>query len=327
MNKDAKIIAFVLLFFALGICITYFAFLSDRKESKKNQITPIREEAITVKEPVETVDMTEKNTITPIEMNPSPEHYSKTVSMPAKRDVLEIDPDVILTDRDFMINEKKDQRQMLVNQPNGIYYKLIAEIVDPQEGEVIADIGCGTGPLPFILSPYVGKKGRIFAIDTQDEALRFQLSKKRKLARKYIGLWDFNNVTVFLNDHDNILLEQNLIDKAVMSGVHIFNFDPERTGGKEPRKDSNGNILKEQIIRDIINPRVNCTYDHASFGRSLYNSIKPNGKLYIIEFISTKQWALGEKEVPEVLKAFGFELEKFDNTSINGFAIWVFKKT
>ncbi len=330
MKKDFKFLILLLIIMVLGISITYRTILSGKLNKVQTEKDQPRAN-LKVSETPSQVDTTAPGKITPRAYSPAPEPSisispSISPSISGKRKGIEIEPDIILTEEDFKIYPEKDQKQILVGQPTGEYYKMVAKLVNAKPGEVIADIGCGTGPLPFILSPVVGKKGRIIAVDTQDETLRYQLNKMRKLAKRYKGIWDFNNITMHLNDQNDILLEKNLIDKAVMSGVHIFNYDPERTSGKDPRKDKNGNILKEQIIDDIVNPKDPKRYDHASFGKSLYNSIKPNGKLYLLEWIYTNQWALGEKEVPKVLEAFGFEFEKYDNKSIDGCAIWVFVK-
>ena len=47
----------------------------------------------------------------------------------------------------------------------------VMDALDLREGEVVADLGAGTGYFTFRIAPRVGKTGRVLAVDLQDEML------------------------------------------------------------------------------------------------------------------------------------------------------------
>src|SRR5579862_6910355 len=59
----------------------------------------------------------------------------------------------------------------------------LVEILKLKEGEVVADVGAGTGYLSFMMSPKVGAKGKIFAVEIQKEMLDIirERSEKKKI--------------------------------------------------------------------------------------------------------------------------------------------------
>lgn len=74
-----------------------------------------------------------------------------------------------------------------------------------KDGMVFADIGCGPGFFVFPASEIVGKDGKVYAIDTQQEML--DELKKRKPSK---------NVIVLKSDETKLPLDSSIIDIAIM---------------------------------------------------------------------------------------------------------------
>ena len=58
----------------------------------------------------------------------------------------------------------------------------VLDALQLQSGEVVADLGAGSGYFTFRMAPKVGKTGRVLAVDVQDEML--QTLKQRSAAKK-----------------------------------------------------------------------------------------------------------------------------------------------
>lgn len=78
-------------------------------------------------------------------------------------------------------------------------------------GMVVADIGAGDGYFIFQLSERVGKDGRVYANDVDDNALQ--------VIRDRCNKDEIKNVTVVLGKEDNPLLPEKSIDLALMVNV------------------------------------------------------------------------------------------------------------
>ena len=81
-----------------------------------------------------------------------------------------------------------------------------------REGDVIADIGTGSGYFVPYLSNSVGSSGRVYATDIQPEMLAFV---QRKVAE--LGL---NNVTTVLSQEADTRLNRESVDLAFMVDVY-----------------------------------------------------------------------------------------------------------
>ena len=74
-----------------------------------------------------------------------------------------------------------------------------------KKGMAFADIGCGPGFFVFPASEIVGKEGKIYALDTQQEMLN-ELKKRRPA----------ENVIVLKSDETNLPVEGKAVDMALM---------------------------------------------------------------------------------------------------------------
>ena len=84
-------------------------------------------------------------------------------------------------------------------------------------GEVIADIGAGSGYFTFRLAHHVGEKGKIYAVDVSPDMIRHLNRRIRELKAM--------NVTAVLSDADDPLLADASIDRFFFSDSwhHIEN--------------------------------------------------------------------------------------------------------
>ena len=94
--------------------------------------------------------------------------------------------------------------------------KLI-KALDVQPGQVVADIGAGSGVLTFPLARKVGKDGKVLAVDVQQEMLdRLQVRLKRA---------KLTNVEPVLGTEKSPQLPAESVDLAIMVDVyHEFEF-------------------------------------------------------------------------------------------------------
>ena len=95
------------------------------------------------------------------------------------------------------------------------YEVLTALAIEP--GEVIADIGAGSGYFTFRLAHRVGDKGRVYAVDISPDMIRHLNRRIRELKAM--------NVTAILADADDPLLADASIDRFFFSDSwhHIEN--------------------------------------------------------------------------------------------------------
>ncbi len=89
---------------------------------------------------------------------------------------------------------------------------LLIKELGVKPGMVIADIGAGTGYFSRRLSPLVGNKGKIVAVDVQPQmvALLERLAAREKLT----------NISVVLGQSDSVKLPDSSIDLAIMVDVY-----------------------------------------------------------------------------------------------------------
>lgn len=130
--------------------------------------------------------------------------------------------DAVQRDRQQMHQLHRDSRAyigMLDDPKRDAYQKphevLTALAIEP--GEVIADIGAGSGYFTFRLAHHVGDKGRVYAVDTSADMIRHLNRRIRELKAM--------NVTAILADADDPLLADASIDRFFFSDSwhHIEN--------------------------------------------------------------------------------------------------------
>lgn len=82
----------------------------------------------------------------------------------------------------------------------------VIQALQLKAGEVIADIGAGSGYFTFRLAQHVGPNGRIYAVDIEPEMIRHVSRRAREL--------QIMNVAPILADPDDPLLPGNSFDRV-----------------------------------------------------------------------------------------------------------------
>lgn len=100
----------------------------------------------------------------------------------------------------------------------------LVQILNPQPGDAVADIGAGSGVITMMMAEKVGKDGVVYAVDIQPEMLAAIESKLEKA--------DLNNVELVLGTIKTPKLPENSCDLAFMVDVyHEFDFPHEMLAG------------------------------------------------------------------------------------------------
>lgn len=134
--------------------------------------------------------------------------------------------------------------------------------LDLKPGDVIADIGCGTG---FFLETFydkAGPEGKVYATDTDPNSIRF--IQWLRDTRQILEDTHYDFVPV-VSRFDDVCIPEETLDWAFLRDVHNYTY----TSSKD----------KSRYIKD--------------FTVSLANSLKPDGKVMIIE-----TWLTQPQQVP-----------------------------
>lgn len=98
----------------------------------------------------------------------------------------------------------------------------LVKALEIEPGMVVADIGCGSGRISEMISPLVGPKGKVLAVDIQDEML--------SLVRARAKQKNLTNIETVLSTVKSPKLEPESVDLAFMVDVyHEFNYPYEMT--------------------------------------------------------------------------------------------------
>jgi len=103
-----------------------------------------------------------------------------------------------------MFNKKASRKRSKANQ--------ILKTLNIQPGQTIADIGSGGGFFTFLFSQLVGDKGRVYAIDTNEDFLEFITKQATEQ-----GL---TNITTVLATEQSIPLTSDVIDLIFIRNVY-----------------------------------------------------------------------------------------------------------
>jgi len=142
----------------------------------------------------------------------------------------------------------------------------LLKLMDFQPGEVVADVGAGSGYLTFRLAKSVGEKGKVYAVDIQQEMLDLITSraKKQKL----------ENIEPVLGKVDNPKLPAGQIDTVILVDVyHEFSHPYEMMEGIVNALKPGGRVaFVEYRLED---PRVPIKLVHKMTERQVLKEMEP----------------------------------------------------
>jgi ubiquinone/menaquinone biosynthesis C-methylase UbiE len=111
-------------------------------------------------------------------------------------------------------HDHKHEQQRIDRHRDRWYWQMPNRLMNEigvKEGMVVADIGAGDGYFTFWLSERVGKEGRVYANDIDDDALQ--------VIRDRCNKDEIKNITAILGKEDDPLLPGKSIDLALMVNV------------------------------------------------------------------------------------------------------------
>jgi len=116
-----------------------------------------------------------------------------------------------------------------VSQPLTVAFML--ELLDPQKGQKILDVGSGSGWTTTLLSHIVGKEGKVYALERKEELVEFGKKNADKYGYATEGIAEFFNA-----DGAKGLAEKAPFDRILVSasaeGIPKVLKDQLKTGGK-----------------------------------------------------------------------------------------------
>ena len=96
---------------------------------------------------------------------------------------------------------------MLPRPPHAVFYPIVSEVLDVQPGQVIADIGSGSGWLSEAIAETLGTDGLVYAVEIKE-------SHVRSLRARSIP-----NVVPVFSVADDVSLPANSLDTAMLHDV------------------------------------------------------------------------------------------------------------
>lgn len=157
-----------------------------------------------------------------------------------------------------------------------------------RSGEVVLDLGSGSGKNCFIASQLVGRDGRVLGIDMNDEMLDLARRNTNEVARR-VG---FGNVTFKKGRIQDLGLDLELLDR------HLAEHPVQSIGGLAEMEAVIGRLRQEQPLVasesvDVVTS--NCVLnlvraqDKAGLFAEIYRVLKAGGRAVIADIVSDEQ--------------------------------------
>jgi len=159
----------------------------------------------------------------------------------------------------------------------------VMEILGVAPGEVVADIGAGSGWFTVRAAKRVTETGTVYAVDINPEAIRYINQRIQKE--------DLHNVNTILSKPDDPLLPANQIDSVLLLKTYHEVEKPVtllrnlraslRTGAKVGVIDRNGNGENHGVAREVVIREAS----QAGYTlREQYDFVKGDGMDYFLVF-------------------------------------------
>ncbi len=183
--------------------------------------------------------------------------------------------------------------------------KMILDALALQPGQAVADVGCGPGIMLYPLADQVGDSGKVYAVDVDPEAITY-VKRRLSLSQERYGR-TYPQVQAVQNTLQDVGLPQKSADAILLRHIQNYITVPpgNATCGPEgcsetplelkARGESGG---EEHWIAFITKTQRN-------FTRSMHASLRPGGKLLIIDRSRMPNGVLGMDGVKKVIEAIG----------------------
>lgn len=148
----------------------------------------------------------------------------------------------------------------------------LMEALKLKNGDVIADVGCGSGYFTFPMAQKVGPKGKVLAVDIQPEML--DIIKKRSKVGKV------KNVEPVLGEEKDPKLPEGEVDVILMVDVyHEFSFPFEMTAAMVKSLKPGGRLVFVEYRME--DPRVPIKLVHKMTEKQVIKEMKPHSLKWV----------------------------------------------
>ena len=203
-------------------------------------------------------------------LGPGPHPPGEILGLPPEKALVATTPDMIYPEAKLtqMASTSRD-----INQKPADVLRLLG--VAP--GQVIADVGAGSGYFTAKFAQAVGPTGQVWATDILLDSLKFL---QRSLPKDPANVW------LVLHDDRDILLREGMLDLAFLCQVHFFRY--------------NSDPAVARPLEEIL-----------PLYHSIHRALKPAGHLAIIERRGTpgELASISRDEIVTQMQQAGFELE------------------
>jgi precorrin-6B methylase 2 len=148
----------------------------------------------------------------------------------------------------------------------------LMEALKLKNGDVVADLGCGSGYFTFPIAQKIGPKGKVLAVDIQPEML--DIIKKRTKAGKV------KNVEPVLGEEKDPKLPEGEVDVILMVDVyHEFSFPFEMTAAMVKSLKPGGRLVFVEYRME--DPRVPIKLVHKMTEKQVIKEMKPHSLKWV----------------------------------------------
>ena len=141
----------------------------------------------------------------------------------------------------------------------GIDAVLLSDFAKAKDGDIVFDIGTGTGIIPILMSAKTNAK-KYFAIDIQKESV--------DMAKRSVEINNLSNkIEIFHLD------VKNVFEKFEKSSINVVTSNP-------PYMNIGGGIINEYDAKAIARHEIYCNLDDIVKTASML--LKPKGKFYMV---------------------------------------------
>ncbi len=178
----------------------------------------------------------------------------------------------------------------------------LIEDADPQPGEVVLDLGCGTGDLTIHLARRVGPSGHVFAIDPDAERL--------SVARKS-NLGEFDNISYLEGRAEDLSMVPGGSIDLVYSNYAIHWVENKRAMMRElARCLRPGGRCAFELVSTVSPFLAEATKMNGSSGEAVLSKINGLGERQWRDLLLSKDFMVRKAETLEVWEHF-HDLEAF----------------